>query len=79
MLSVFHDMHGNVWEWVGDWHAEDYYARSPLDDPQGPESGEVLYAAAVPGIPGRSMPVLPSATGIRRKRALHACRFPAVA
>ena len=36
-----HDMHGNVWEWVADWHAEDYYARSPLDDPQGPESGEV--------------------------------------
>ncbi|MDN3922719.1 formylglycine-generating enzyme family protein [Pelomonas sp. PFR6] len=31
-----YDMHGNAWEWVADWHGEDYYAQSPLDDPQGP-------------------------------------------
>ena len=36
-----HDMHGNVWEWVSDWHADDYYAHSPIDDPKGPASGEV--------------------------------------
>jgi sulfatase modifying factor 1 len=35
------DMHGNAWEWVSDWHADDYYARSPLNDPQGPATGEV--------------------------------------
>lgn len=36
-----HDMVGNVWEWVSDFHADDYYARSPVDDPPGPETGSV--------------------------------------
>lgn len=36
-----HDMHGNAWEWVADWHDDNYYANSPQDDPQGPPSGNV--------------------------------------
>jgi formylglycine-generating enzyme required for sulfatase activity len=33
------DMDGNVTEWVADWYGVNYYATSPVKDPQGPPSG----------------------------------------
>ncbi len=38
-LGIF-DMSGNVWEYCSDWFAENYYAESPVENPQGPENGE---------------------------------------
>ncbi len=44
-----HDMHGNAWEWCQDWWDNDYYSKSPLKDPQGPDDGyfKVLRGGAV--------------------------------
>jgi len=34
-----YDMSGNVWEWVSDWFASDYYSESPETNPRGPSGG----------------------------------------
>ncbi|MBD3181782.1 SUMF1/EgtB/PvdO family nonheme iron enzyme [Candidatus Poribacteria bacterium] len=36
-----HDMVRNAWEWCIDWYGEDYYANSPAENPEGPDTGDV--------------------------------------
>ena len=34
------DTLGNVWEWISDWYAPDYYQNSPAQNPKGPGTGQ---------------------------------------
>ena len=36
-----YDMHGNAYPWCADWYRDDYYGKSPADDPTGPGAGDV--------------------------------------
>jgi len=36
---ALYDMHGNAWQLCADWFDEDYYGKSPTDNPKGPDNG----------------------------------------
>jgi len=41
-------MAGNVAEWVADYYGPAYYANSPVEDPLGPESGQIRAVKSIP-------------------------------
>ena len=58
-------------EWVSDRYNPDYYAVSPLSDPQGPSSGEQRVARG-----GHYLAILDAATVSVRNRAQPDGRVP---
>jgi formylglycine-generating enzyme len=38
------DLAGSMWEWCRDWYDADYYAKSPMENPLGPETGSTRVA-----------------------------------
>ncbi|MFJ4543112.1 formylglycine-generating enzyme family protein [Pseudomonas sp. NPDC088885] len=55
-----YNLSGNATDWVNDWYDKDYYKKSPVDDPQGPESGtqKVKRGSNYPEAPLSAAPIV---------------------
>ena len=61
-----YDMHGNAWQWCADWFGVDYYRKSPVDDPKGPDGGNARVARGGSWLDCASFAVPPVAAAVRR-------------
>lgn len=52
-----YDMSRNAWEWCVDWYGEDYYAKSPRENPKGPSSGKTRILRGGSWFAGISTPL----------------------
>ena len=78
-----YDMHGNVIEAVSDLYSADYYSISPVDDPQGPDSGDFGIGRGGgwnnPGVPSAYRFTGPRTTISEEVGFRVVCQFPTTA
>ncbi len=75
-----YNLTGNASEWVNDWYDKHYYRESPVENPQGPQTGIYRAQRGANNVSANDPTFSPSASTVRRWRwgALAAWNAPGV-